>query len=189
MQSQSTQDLLQNIENFKSTYYTENKKNMFFKTSQKMDCAEKIATEFDLNDLLNKTVYILPYTNRVYLDYTVFKLFANPNNYTHIVDHVLSLFQQCIDKYGSFECHFNLNSFTITAAERYKSIIEMFCKECLKGNTRYAKMLSKMHIYYTPSIFEKITSMFSKLIDPLIRERFTIYTKEESDTKLKELFA
>jgi len=182
----NSNNILNDIEQFKNTYYSENKKAFFFKKSQKLDCASKISSEFDINDLLAQTFIILPNTNRVYLDYTVFKLYANPDNYHTIVTYVIQLFQKCIDTYGSFECHFNLNSFTITAAERYKSAIEMFCKECLKSETRYGRMLSKMYIYYSPGVIERFTSLFAHLIDPFVRDRFIIYSKEESEDKLVE---
>lgn len=180
--------LLDDIEKFKSTYYTENKKSFFFKKSQKLDCASKISNEFDINDLLSQTFVVMPNTNRVYLDYTVFKLYANPDNYHIIVEYVIKLFRSCIETYGSFECHFNLNSFTITAAERYKTAIELFCKECLKSETRYGSKLARMYIYYSPGVIDKFTTLFSHLIDPYIRDRFIIYSKEESEEKLCELF-
>lgn len=179
-------ELWNNIEKYKNEYYSENKKAFFFKKSQKLDCAANISSKFDIEDLLSQTFAILPNTNRIYLDYTVFKLYANPENYTTIVEYVIKLFNICIDKYGSFECHFNLKSFTITAAERYKSVIELFCKECLKSETRYGSMMQKMYIYYSPGMIEKLTSIFSHLIDPLIRDRFVVYNKEESDDKMIE---
>ena len=186
LHTSSSSDLLNDIEKFKNTYYTENKKAFFFKKSQKMDCAAKISSEFNLQDLLEQTVAILPNTNRVYLDYTVFKLYANPDNYSAIVAYVLQLFRTCIQTYGSFECHFNLGSFTITAAERYKSVIELFCNECLKSETRYGRMMSKMYIYYSPGMIERFTTLFAHLIDPFIRDRFVVYSKEESEARLCE---
>jgi hypothetical protein len=185
--SKSTNDILKDIESFKNTYYSENRKNIFFKKSQKLDCATKISNEFDINDLLSQTVFIIPNTNRVYLDYTVFKLYANPDNYNTIVNYVIQLFRTCIETHGSFECHFNLNSFTITAAERYKTVIELFCKECLKSETRYGRMMSKMYIYYSPGMLEKFTNLFSHLIDPFVRDRFVVYNKDESEEKIQKL--
>ena len=179
-------DIMDDLERYKNTFYTENKKSLFFKRSQKLECAASISSKFDINDLLSQTVAIIPNTNRVYLDYTVFKLYANPENYNEIVNYVIELFKKCIDTHGSFECHFNLNSFTVTAAERYKSVIELFCRECLKRETRYGSMLSKMYIYYSPGLIERFTGLFSNLIDPLIRDRFVVYSKEESDAKLIE---
>jgi hypothetical protein len=115
-------------------------------------------------------------------------LFANPKNYNIIICYVISCFDICIQEYGDFECHISLNSFTITAAERYKYAIEMFCKDCLKSETRYGRMLSKMYIYYSPGMIERFTSIFLHLIDPYVRDKFVLYGKDESDILIKELF-
>jgi hypothetical protein len=74
-------NLLDDLEKYKSSYYSENKKNVFFKKDQKMDMASKIATEFNLDDLIRKTIYIIPGTNQIYFDYNVFKMYAHPTNY------------------------------------------------------------------------------------------------------------
>jgi len=184
----SSQNLLEQIEKFQETYYSQSGKNWFFKSKQKLECAAKISEEFNLHKLIGSTIYLLSDTNRVFFDYTIFKLFANPENYRFTVNYVMSLFTHCIDKFGGFELHVNLNSFTITAAERYKSVIELFCNECLKSKTRYASMLTKMYIYNAPNMIEHTANIFGGLVDPLIRERLVIYKKEETGKKIEELF-
>jgi hypothetical protein len=184
----SENNLLKEVEQFQNTYYSKNSKNIFFKSKQKMDCAAQISQEFDIGRLIEKTVYLVPNTNRVYFDYTMFKLYGNPDNYQMIVKYVMSVFQHCIETYGEFELHVNLNSFTITAAERYRAAIELFCNECMKGRTRYASLLTKMCIYNSPGMIEHVTGLFGGMIDPLIRERLVIYNKEETGSKIEELF-
>lgn len=179
--------LLDEIEKYKNTYYSENKKNIFFKKSQKMEVATQICNEFNVEDLIQKTVVLLPDTNRVYIDYPFFKLYANPDNYKQIIDYVIACFNLCIQKYGNFECHINLNSFTISAAERYKAAIELFCKDCLKSETRYGRMLSKMYIYHSPGMIERFTAIFLHLIDPYVRDKFILHSKEESDALIQGL--
>lgn len=183
----STNNLLKEIENFQNNYYSQNGKNLFFKSKQKMDCANQISQEFALDQLLANTIFVIPDSNSVYFDYNIFKLYANPSNYQKIIDHVISSFLQCITRYGNFELHVNLNSFTITAAERYKSAIEMFCNVCLRNQTRFASLLVKMCIYNSPGMIEHFSNLLGNLIDPLIRERLVIYSKEETGTKINDL--
>lgn len=183
----SSNNLLNDIEKFKETYYSENKKNIFFKKTQKMDVATQICNQFNIEDMIQQTIIRIPETNKVYIDYSIFKLFANPENYNIIISNVISSFNQCIQEYGNFECHINLNSFTITAAERYKYAIEMFCKDCLKSETRYGRMLSKMYIYHSPGMIERFTSIFLHLIDPYVRDKFVLYGKDESERLIQEL--
>ena len=179
--------LLNDIEKFKDVYYSENKKNVFFKKSQKMEVATHICAQFSLENLIQQTIKIIPDTNKIFIDYTLFKLFATPQNYKQIIDYVISCFSTCIQSYGEFECHINLNSFTITSAERYKHAIEMFCNDCLKSETRYGSVLSKMYIYHSPGMIERFTGIFVHLIDPLVRDKFVLYNKEESDVLIQKL--
>jgi len=183
----SSDKLLQDIENFKNTYYSENKKNVFFKKAQKMEIASQISDKFSLEELIQKTVFIIPGTNRVFVDYVVFKLYATPENYKTIVERVIMCFNAVIQDWGTFECHLNLDSFTISAAERYKLAIELFCKDCLKSETRYGRLLNKMYIYNSPGMVERFTSIFTHLIDPYVRDKFILYGKDDSDKRIEEV--
>ena len=182
-----SENLLKDIETFKNTYYSENKKNVFFKKTQKNEVANQICNEFNVEDLIKTTVIIIPNTNRVYIDYTMFKIFANTENYKKIIEYVIMCFNICIQTFGNFECHLNLNTFTISAADRYKIAIDIFCHDCLKSETRYGRMLSKMYIYNSPGMIERFTSIFTHLIDPYVRDKFVLYNKDESEDLIKKL--
>jgi hypothetical protein len=173
-------NLLGDLEKFKSAYYTENKKNVLFKKDQKMDMASKISTEFNLETLIQKTIYILPGTNEIYFDYNVFKMFAHPTNYATFISYTQMLIVHCIQKYGSFICHFNVNSFTASAAERYKGILELFNAITERDDTNYSPKMTKLHIYNTPSSFEHIYKLISGLIDPEVRSKIVFHSKAES---------
>jgi len=184
----STYNLLDEVEKFQNTYYSQSGgKNVLFKKTQKFDCASQISSNFDIQTLLNKTIYIIENTNKIFIDYTVFKLYGNPNNYKLIIDRVFLLFLETIQKYGNFECHINLNTFTMTAAERYKKIIEIFCCECLQNrdNTKYALYLSKMYIYNAPNMLDTIAKIFMHLIEPSVRTKIEIYNKTDSNEKIQ----
>ena len=182
----SSYNLIEEIEKFQDTYYSQSGgKSIVFKKSQKLECASQISTNFDIQLLLNKTIYIIGNTNRIFIDYTVFKLYGNPNNYKMIIDRLFSLFSEVINTYGDYECHINLNTFTITAAERYKKIIELFCSECLQNTTRYAIYLSKMHIYNSPNMLENIASIFMHYIEPSVKTKIEIHNKNASNEKIK----
>jgi hypothetical protein len=181
----SSYNLIEEIEKFQNTYYQNKGKNTLFKKSQKLECASQISTNFDIQLLLNKTAYIIQNTNKIFIDYTVFKLYGNPNNYKVIIDRIFSLLSEVINIYGVYECHINLNYFTITAGERYKKIIEMFCSECLQNTTKYAAYLSKMHIYNSPSMLENIAKLFMHYIEPSVKTKIEIHSKADSNEKIK----
>jgi hypothetical protein len=173
-------NLLNDLEKYKSAYYTENKKNVLFKKDQKMDMASKISTEFNLETLIQKTIYILPGTNEIYFDYNVFKMFAHPTNYASFVNYTQVLIVHCIQNYGTFMCHVNVNSFTASAAERYKGILELFNAITERDDTNYAPKMTKLHVYNTPSSLEHIYKLISGLIDPEVRSKIVFHSKAES---------
>lgn len=173
-------NLQKQIEEFQNKYYDENGKNSIFKKSQKKDLAKKISNNFDINLLLNETCYTFDELN-VIIDYNKFKLFASSDNYKIITRDILSKFTNSIKKFDSFQCHLNLDSFTISAAERHKEMIEEFCKQCLGNNNFFSEKLTTIYIYYPPSLIENIAKLFSNLISPIVKDKVIFYTKQESD--------
>ena len=186
-------DLLQLLDKIKTDFYSSESKNTFFKNAQKLKCAEKLATTVNLIDLLQNTVYIIPNTHNIYIDYPVFKLFATNANSEEIINYIISMLSNCIYKYGQYEMHINLKGFSISAAQRYKNSIQLFCDKCYNitshSDMKFSKLLVKMYIYNTPSIISNITSMFSAFIDPAIPQKLRFYSKDESQQLLDNLFS
>jgi hypothetical protein len=145
-----------------------------------MEVASKIATEFNVDELLRKTVFIIPGTNKMYVDYLVFKLYAHPTNYVRFVEYTQSLIPDCIQKYGTFECHVNLSTFTVSAAERYKEIVEIFNVVGLRNNTDYSIQLTNLYVYNTPISIDHISKIIFRLIEPELRDKIVLYSKAES---------
>jgi hypothetical protein len=159
---------LDKIRDLQNQYYSSNKKNFFFKNTQKLNCATAICDNIPIEDLISKTIYVIPDTNKVYLDYTIFKMFANPNNFNTIVEYIIKLFNDRINHYDDFQLHINLDSFTISALERYKVLIKQFCEKCLASNTRYSVKMDKVYIYNVPKSFDAIVTTLKPFIDPLV---------------------
>jgi hypothetical protein len=154
--------------------------NSFFKNKQKLDLAEKVQSQIDISTLIQKTIYVIPGTNRIYMDYPLFKLYGGPSVYNAIIEHIVNTFRQTIDLYGSFEAHLNMQGFTISAAQRYRDLIYAFCNECLQTKPQFSQKLIKMHIYNTPQMIDNITTMFGPLCDPIVREKLVLHNKHES---------
>ena len=176
-----SQNLMNELEQFKSTYYSDNKKNMVFKTQQKHELATKICSQFGQDELFHKSVYPIRDTNKVYIDYPVFKLFVNPTNYEAFVLFCQNIFNQTIEKHGTFECHINLLSLTVSAIERHQRVVELFCTDPeQRDGMEYTKFLTKICIYNTPSIIDNIINVVKRLIDPDIMKRVIKYSKGET---------
>ena len=184
----SNDDFLVQIEKLKNDFLAHEGKNSFFKKAQKMECAQKICQSFDLNQMIQKTIYIIPNTNKFIFDYRVFKLYANPDNYDAIINYVIQLYDFILLTYTTFETNVILDSFTISAAERYKDAIKLFCNRCMTSETKYSKLITKMNIFYTPSMFESISNMLKPFIDKNISERIVLFSKNDSPKMIEQLF-
>lgn len=182
-------ELMSRIEKLQADYYADSKKSFFFKKQQKEDCAAFICNGNDvkLEEMLSHTVFIIPNTNKVFFDYTIFKTYAIPDNYDSIIKRVLTLFQECISLHGGFEAHVNLATFTISAFERYKAIITKFCEECFKNNTQYSVDLVKFCIYNSPSMIDMISATARPFIDDNVRSKIVLYNKKESEKLIHQL--
>ena len=182
-----SQILHKRIAELTNQYYSDNKKNVFFKSNQKLDCATQVTNQIGINELIQKTIYLIPNTNLVFMDYTVFKTYATPENYSKIVSYILSLFDYCISNYGDFCAHVNLDSFTISAAERYKNIIECFLTNCMSSESQYSLRLKTMHIYNTPTTFQNISKLLMPFIDQLVKHKIIFYDKKTSGDLIDNL--
>ena len=183
----SSESLVLLMEKCKDQYYEGEKKNYFFKKGQKLDCAKKISETFPMEDILKTTVYIIPNTNKIIFNYTIFKLYANESVYNTVIQKVLELYEILINSHNGFEIHVILDTFTITAAERYKNVIKTFCELCTKSPINYTKYLQCMYIYYTPSMIESISVLLKPFLDPSLSERVIYYSKAESPALLEEI--
>ena len=178
---------LENIQRLQDQYYQKEHKNTFFKKQQKSNCAQEIATQINITELLHRTAFVIPNTNRFWLDYLVFKTYANANNYIDIVTYVMSLIISTVTKYGSFEIHINLQTFSISAADRYKDGVYLFFEECIRLNTTFDQTMTNMYIYHTPSMMDSIFTFFSPVASKEIKSKIIMIGKKESPALIERL--
>jgi hypothetical protein len=183
------QSAITNAEKLKESYYETHKKNVFMKSSQKFDCARDICTKVDIVSLMDQTFWIVPNKNQVFFDYRVYKLYGNPDNFQLVIDNVLHMAKWCIREYGTFEIHLNLETFTISAAERYKPMIQMFCDICMsQTEVEYLKHLITMKVYNIPTVFEHISKLLLPILPPEIVPKMKLLHKSESLPLITELY-
>ena len=180
LELEETIGFLGKINELKENYYSVNSKNSFFKKSQKLDCAKYISESIELNTLIDNTVYAIPEKNIVFINYPVFKYYANPENYGKIIEHIINVFKYVIEYYSTYEVYINLSTFTVSAAERYKEVIKIFCDTTINDGTNFSGLLSKFHILNTPTVMEMIVKILKPLADPVVMQKIQFYKKEES---------
>lgn len=179
-------DFKTELKQTQNEFFSNVKKNIIFKTSQKNDCAKYVSNSFKEEDLVNKTVFVIDDVN-IFFDYGIFKVYATNDTYPIILNRILSLVNNCIQNHGYYQFHLDLSTFSVTAAERYKHFIEQFVDSCINSKTTYSYYLSLFCIYNTPSSIEMIKKLFDRFIPAEVKTKLTFYSKPESHIKLTEL--
>lgn len=178
-------ELLKQINKSREDYISESGKTLFFKNKQKEECAKHVSTMYDVDTLIQMSMYLIPDNPILFIDYTVLKLFINEDNYPALVKHYKTLYDRCYNKYGTILLNLNLDTFSVSAAYRYKNIIEMFSKEFMQ--THYSYNLNKLIIYNSPSMMDTIYSIFRHCIDNILMEKIVLVSKKDSQDDLQYL--
>jgi len=165
---------------YENEYFRKNNKNTLFKKNQKFDCAKYICDNIDINKMIETAVFIIPEKNIIFVDYLIFKMFANDENYDRIIDYIMELFDYVIKYYGSFEVNLNLRTFSVSAAERFIPAISKFCKRCLSHHTNYTEHMNFFRILNTPSVMEMVIKLVKHVVEKDVVEKLSFLTKDET---------
>lgn len=176
----STSSFLTEINRLKHDFYLKQQKNIFFNSKQKLECANVVSNSFNIQDLMQQTFLLIPNTNNVYINYELFKMFVNPQIYADVIMYIRNLFTYCIDTYGNYNVYLNLNTFTVSAAQRYKDLIVLYNNECLIYNSKLADNMNSFTIYNTPSVIGTISTLLSPLIESNVKQKIVLYNKTDS---------
>jgi hypothetical protein len=174
-------DILNKIKEIQDNYYSKNKKNTIFKNKQKLDCANAVCSAIPIEYLISQTIYTIPNTNNIFVDYTIFKLFANTDNFNEIITSICEILKNCIDSFNTFELFINLDSFTISALERYKIVIKEFIDRCVSSNTKFSENMNNLYICNVPKAFDSIIKTLRPIIDKQIFEKIKLYDDKQSE--------
>jgi hypothetical protein len=158
-----SENLEDKIQAYKELYFVNNKKNKIFKSTQKLDCAKEISNHFPIEKLLQSSVYILPNSNCIYIDYPKVKHFLCPDIYDLACKYFYNLHQEILKTYTHFNIRGDLKSITMTAVHRHTDIIKYACSTYL-GSNELSEKIELIQIYNSPSIVRAILNMFSTLI-------------------------
>jgi hypothetical protein len=182
--------ILQQINDIKTDFYAQNSKNFFFKKTQKQELSNKITQQISVSDLIDVSMYRFSTENRVYVDYSIIKMYIDSPIYDQLCEKLIQLLANFMNtntntNTQTYEIHINLDGFTITSAERHKMVIEQFCQKM--NNTKHFDYMDKMYIYNTPSMIDAISGLFSYLIHPNMKQKMVKYDKDNSADKIVEI--
>lgn len=183
----SAEDLTREISKMQDEFYSNSGKSIFFKNQQKFDCAKQIYSHISLEILLNQTCRIIPESDRIYIDYPFMKSYATPEIFEIIVEHLFNTLSRSKSEFGKINIHLNLEGFTISAAERYKTIVILFCDKCFRSNSDFIKIVDEFIIYNTPSTIQHIKTIFAPFTIAELHSKAILLSKRESEPILKKL--
>jgi hypothetical protein len=178
----SFEELEKEIESIKDDFYCETHgKNIIFKNSQKYDCANKVVSKIPLETLLNHMCIIIENTNCVHIDYPFMKTFASPENFEIIVDYIIGKFYYMKAHFPIFEIALNLDGFSISAAERYKKLIEICFIRRSQRNPAFTPVVSQFVVYNSPTTIDFIKPLLHSIIDENMKNKLVIVPKKDSE--------
>lgn len=177
----SFEDLEREIEKAKDEFYSESGKNVLFKKQQKYDCAKQITNKISLEVLLNRTCYIIDDTNCVHIDYPILKSYASPDIFDTISEYIITNFQHVKNTHGNLQVFMNLDGFTVSAAERYKKLIEVFCTKCFQRNTGFAPVVLQFVVYNSPNVIDTIKHIVMPFMEENVKAKLLLVPKRDSE--------
>ena len=156
------------LEEFRGNYYQNHQKNTFFKESQKNDCAKKLTQQFSLVHLLEKSIYSNKHV--IFFNYPLIKTFMHPGIYSNVISYIDNMIEKLLQVYNVIDIHVDMDTFTMTAAQRYNDLIKTFCSKYLQNEERI-KQFNTIYIQNSPSVIEVIRKMFSPFMSPSARDK------------------
>jgi hypothetical protein len=182
----SFDELEKEIENTKDAFYSESGKNSFFKNNQKFDCARHIVDKISLEVLLNKMCNFFDGAYTLHIDYPTLKLIASPEIFDTISEHIIMKCQTIKAAYNRLELVINLDGFTVSAAERYKSLIQLFCSKCFHLNAGFSSVVTSFILYNSPTLIDGIYPIVKPFISEEVHSKVTIIQKKDSGEFVKK---
>ena len=118
--------LLINIDAAQREFYNINRKKLFMKNDQKIECAKHVCNRVGLESLIIGTIRNNDNNSGINFEYNIFKTFAHDEIYPLIINYflnsILNLLKKETDDFN-YDVHISLEGLTVSAIDRYKNII------------------------------------------------------------------
>jgi hypothetical protein len=178
----SSSDLDKEIEKMQNAFYSESGgKNIFFKNTQKYNCASHLTSKIPLQSMLERMCMVLPGDDCIYISYPTFKTFAHPDVFNEIISYILLHLDYLQNKRGRINVIMDLNGFSVSAAGRYMEFIKLLCNSCFGKNASYIDILNNFTVYNCPTVIDTIQNMIMPFVEHLPTSNVDIILK--NDTK------
>jgi hypothetical protein len=168
----SSNNILEKINSLKSDYYTENKKNTFFKNGQKFDCANTIVQQMNKTDLFNSIIRIDE--NRLLFNYTMFKTIIHPDIYMDLIHFIFQQNDTILQTHAVYNVVVDFKGLTMTGVERYKGFIIALSDEGQINGKNFLQKLGKITIVNPPFMVANVGKILLPLLDKSVKEKIIL---------------
>ena len=136
-----------------------------------MISAETNLTEIFLNKFCNIK------EKSIFMDYQIFKYFANESNYDTITIFVIDCLKSILINNTTFTIHLSLKSLTLKELDKHYNYIT---KVCTIFKNEFPDKLDICFIYHAPFVFSQIISIISVFIDKKTQKKLQLVDKTTS---------
>ena len=124
--------------------------------------------------LFHSLCHSIENSNDVILDYRYFKILAMPDNYDILIQYIMSIVNNVLNKYDDFVFHVCMKSLKITDVDKYYVFI---CKISEAFKTTFQDKLDKCYIYNAPFIFSQLITVISTFVDKKTQNKIEVVEK------------
>lgn len=172
MSGSETNDILERINALKDNYYSENKKNLFFKNDQKFDCAQIITQQFNTNEIFKNVLLINQ--NKLCFNYMLFKTVVYPGIYMDFIKYIFHANDEILETYSQYDIICDLKGLTMTGVERYKGFLTLLSNEGLTNGKNFLQKLGHIFIVNPPFMISNIAKIILPLLDKIVQEKIVM---------------
>jgi hypothetical protein len=135
-------------------------------------------------DLVN-LVFIIPDTNKIFINYSLFKACAQPSNYVELIQLFHEKIKELKVHYQMYEIHVNLTKFTPKAIAKYYSFTQLL----YEMNVCDMNEVTCLVVYNVSLLMNNISHLFVKYVGVEYKNKLILHEKEPSVPLLNQLFA
>lgn len=175
------------INALKEEFYSNNKKNTFFKNKQKLEYAKTVSNNIDLETLLKSTFLTSDKINVILFQYPIFKNYANYDNIMSILQYFVNLVNDKISKFNEYSLFANLDTYSATAHERFKGMYTMLFELDNKNSVIFNNKLHSLIVFNSPHILSSLNSFFSSYVTNDVINKVTLVSKKDTEDRVEKL--
>ena len=124
-------------------------------------------------EVLNRFCFVIR-DNHIVLDYRYFKFIANKENYQVIIQTIIGIMRECLEKYDLMNVHLNMKSLTLVDIDRHYSFIREISEIMQKT---FPDKLQKCFVYNAPFLFSQLYNTISMFIDKTTQKKIQLVAK------------